>query len=359
MKLDTMYPEGVRNVVFAPVSGTPTLETLALRHVSGNECKDLVLKDEIARLGLDEEQTKLLVRRVVEAMLEQWANPKAYHFFYGHMWGSALFAARMILPQDEKLHRRLLLATVVYCGGHTKYKPGLSRTIMPAPMKGEGDERTDYSFQEVIDYLLSVGCSEDEVRTAWVEMIQTRRRDNFKTGYVLDWYDGLKVGEKSLDSESGIIEAARQMLLYELKDVLVKGWGQGRLQEQSIQKEYFDEIVKVLIDDAGYDWCRSEDTREIVEEYFVDCFARGAAGSGRFMLTRFGSDFNLWSEYRKGSFDEAMAKLMRGAMSKAEEERHYGVAAALAEHLGESVQTDSLREKAQALDQKVALNFAS
>lgn len=360
MTLDTMYPQGVRNVVFAPVHDTPTLELLAIRHISGGECKDINLKDEVERLGLNEEQTKLLVRRIVEAMLEQWANSKAKQFFYGHMWGTALFAVRTFLSADETLHRRVLLAFIVYCGGHTKHTVGFTRDLMPTSVKRSDEKFEDYTLQESIDYMLSVGCTENEVCVAWVEMIQTRYRDNFLTACILEWYNGLKVGDKRLDQEPGIVDVARQRLLYELKDVLVNGWGEKNPTkgiEARLRKEFFTDVIDVLISDAGFDWMRSDETRELVEELFISCLARGATGTAHFILGQYGDCFGLWSEYRKGSFDGAMNKLIRGAMVKAEESSLYGIATALAEHLGEVTDADRLREKSRALGQKIALQF--
>lgn len=71
--------------------------------------------------------------------------------------------------------------------------------------------------------------------------------------------------------------------------------------------------ARLSIYDAGYDWCPSEETRDIVEDYFVQCFARGAVGSGYFMLSRFGKDFGLWSEYGDGSLDETMKGIIQYA----------------------------------------------
>ena len=133
MQLDTMYPEGVRGVVFVHNFHTYEVDTLSLRHIVGQTHKDIRLSDEITRLSLDAEGTKVLVRRLVNAMLDQWATDKVRQFFYGSMWGSAIMAVRIHLPEETELLKKVLLAAVVYEGGHEKHTLGLIRAILPNP----------------------------------------------------------------------------------------------------------------------------------------------------------------------------------------------------------------------------------
>ncbi len=119
------------------------------------------------RLGLDEEQVKVLVRRICESMLEQWANPKEKPGSYGMMWESAALAARTYLPEDKEFYKKMLLTAVVFAGGYQKHPRGLAFGLLPAPSE-------EPTLQQVMDYLIEVGCTEDEVRTAWVEMLFTR-----------------------------------------------------------------------------------------------------------------------------------------------------------------------------------------
>src|SRR3989344_5597494 len=91
MTIDQLYPDGVRDVVFFHDCTSPRdTDTLHIRRFTGTNYTDLKFSEEITRLELDEPQTRTLVSRVVKAMLEQWANPKAQQFFYGTMWSSAL-----------------------------------------------------------------------------------------------------------------------------------------------------------------------------------------------------------------------------------------------------------------------------
>lgn len=168
-------------------------------------------------------------------------------------------------------------------------------------------------------------------------------------------YRKLRAGTSLSIKTPDLIDAARQLLLHELSDILVKGTIHGYPREMRLMGNYFDDIVQICIFDAGYEWCRSEEVRGIVEGYFVQCLVRGALSSARFLLKRFGTDFDFWSEYGEPSFDVALKKLMRSAMAKAEKENQYGTASALAKLLGEIEQANAMSEKAHELGQKVGL----
>lgn len=357
MKFETMYPEGVRGVVFVHnFHGPNDPNTLHLRHFTGEGHRDVNLREEINRFQLDEAQTKVLVRRVLQAMLDQWATPKVQQFFYGSMWGSALLVARTYLSEDRELLKKLLLAAVVYEGGHEKHVNGLVHAILPNPTN-------ESVLQDVINYLLESGCTEEEVRTAWTEMLRTRQRDRFKTVCITEWWKGLKVGEYDLKKEAEPI--ARQLLLYELNDILVNGcfdWNNPNYTKNGRAPEDFMEVVDFLLFQTDYDWhSRNEETRELVESYFVQCVARGKVGTAHYMLVRYGKWFSFWNEYASKS-DEmpnaAMERLMRAAVEKAEESRSYGTATALAEYIGETETADRFREMARSLKQRVALDHA-
>ena len=357
MQLDTMYPEGVRGVVFVHNFHTYEVDTLSLRHIVGQTHKDIRLRDEITRLSLDAEGTKVLGRRLVNAMLDQWATDKVRQFFYGSMWGSAIMAVRIHLPEETELLKKVLLAAVVYEGGHEKHTLGLIRAILPNP---------DYqksTLQDVIDYLLEVGCTEAEIRAAWGEMIRTRQRENFKIGYIVSWWEGLKIGKHGFQKE--VEEVARQRLLYELHDILVQGYGDWNAHSEGrrLPEDYL-QIIDFLLTQVGFEWYYSnKNTQELVESYFVECVARGKVGVAFYMLVRYGKSFCLYSEYASQNEPHrkpngAMERLMRAAIEKAEEKRTYGIAAALAEHIDDAEVADRNREMARSLKQRVALDFA-
>ncbi|TSC63726.1 MAG: hypothetical protein G01um1014106_413, partial [Parcubacteria group bacterium Gr01-1014_106] len=224
MKFETMYPEGVRGVVFVHnFHGPNDPDTLHLRHFTGEEQKDVNLREEINRFQLDDEQTKVLVHRVLQAMLDQWATPKVQQFSYGSMWGSALLAARTYLSDDRELLKKLLLAAVVHCGGHSKDPVGLLQAAIPQEeitrieQTNEDENRLSglmpgKALQLVINYLLDSGCTEDEVRTVWTEMLRTRQRDRFKTVCITEWWEGLKVGERNtIEVDRYSLETSRPM----------------------------------------------------------------------------------------------------------------------------------------------------
>ena len=367
MNLNTLYPDGVRDVVFYNIAKPCTSERLLIRHIDADgNSTDFKLTDQITKLGLDETQLKLLVRRVIAAMLEQWANREARQFAYGSMWETALCAVRTHLPEDEDLLRVLLLTTIVYYGGNTKHEVSIPRAIMPDSMRAVADasdgesQWEDYSLQDVVDYLLSCGISQANVCQAWVDMIGARRRATFKTACIVPFYHNIKVGDRVLDQEPRIVDVARELLVYELGDFIEKGCGErvsGQAPEHKHTEQFLDETVIVLMNNAGFDWKRSDAVREIIEGYFVACFARGAAATAHYFLARYGPSFNLLDQYDRGSFDITLEKLMRCAIAVAEDAQRYGIATALAEYIGEESEADRLREFARAFNQCVALQF--
>lgn len=350
MKFEVMYPEDVCNVMFThTVDGPNGPGTLYLRHFTGDGHRDLSLREEIDRFQLDEAQTKVLVRRVLQAMLDRWVNPKVGQFYYGSMWGSALLAARTYLD-DHELLKKLLLAAVVYRGGHSKDPVGLLVAVVPqeklAKIEQTSEDQNRLSglmpnkaLQLVINYLLESGCTEEEVRTAWAEMLRTRQRDCFKTVCITEWWKGLKVGEGDLKKEAEPI--ACQLLLHEFNNILVKGcfdWNDPRYSQNGRAPEDFMKVIDFLLSQTDFNWRnRNKETKKLVRDYFVRCVARGKLGTAHYMLVRYGRCFDLWS-VRVGRPDEnldtAMERLMRAAIEEAEKSRSYGIATALAEYSG-------------------------
>jgi hypothetical protein len=190
-----------------------------------------------------------------------------------------------------------------------------------------------------------------------------RTRNKFKTTYVTNWWRGITVNGRPLQAE----ETAQHYLLYELKDVLVEGcfdWNSphgnhiGRAPEEFMTKEIY-----FLLQQCGNEWLKSEKVCDLVEEYFVHCIARGKVGTAFYFLVRFGGlHLHLYyfdahrTDHEKGP-NVAMEKLMRAAVGKAEELRNFGVATALAEHLGQAEEADRLREMARELKQRATLDF--
>ncbi|MBI2444077.1 MAG: hypothetical protein HYV42_02440 [Candidatus Magasanikbacteria bacterium] len=367
MQLDQMYPEGVRDVVvFHNFMDPKPASSLVIRHFTGSGHNDVKLTDEIVRLGLYESQTKTLVSRVVQAMLAQWATPKAKQFFYGHMWGSAILAMRSygVDTDNPDLFKKTLLATVIYEGGHEKDPRGLVLAILPNPsdLPGQNDGRS--TLQDVINYVLEVGCSEEELRTAWAEMLKIRLQDNFLTEHIVPWWRNLKVGTTDLHKEAEPV--ARALFAREMQDALVKGCYNKQCSDGKHMRAWasFMDMIAFIISSIDYDWRRTEEATELVEGWFVHCLANGWVGSGWYLLVRFGDSFRLWNEsasnrmYPHMTVHAAMGRLMRAAIVKAEELRNYGIASAIAEHLDDTVEADRLREMARPLKQRVTLDFA-
>jgi hypothetical protein len=357
MQLDTFYPVGMKGVVFLHKYTTSDPETLQLRHLTGDGAKDVKLSDEVARLGLDVMGTKVLVHRVINSMLDQWATPKVDQPFGGSMWAAAVVAVRTYLPEETELLKKVLLATVVYEGGHERGPIGLMWAILP---KVDSQKTT---LQDVVNYLLEIGCTEQEVRAAWVEMLKLRQRRKFIIGCITEWWKKLKFGKHGLNKD--VDELARQLLLYELNDILVNGcadWNQSRGHGCQLPEDYLH-IIDFLLSQTDFDWhYRNEETMELIESYFVQSIARGKVGTAFYMLARYGHNFGICGEHderdREKRPEVVMVRLMRAAIDRAEESRNYGIAAALAEHIGEMEVADRNREIARSLKQLVALDFA-
>ena len=365
MTIDQLYPDGVRDVVFFHDCTSPRdTDTLHIRRFTGTNYTDLKFSEEITRLELDEPQTRTLVSRVVKAMLEQWANPKAQQFFYGTMWSSALLAMRKYGMDKagafpSALFQKTLLATVIYQGGHDKYTRGLVLGILPNP-------EDNSTRQDAINYLLEMECTEDEVREAWIEMLRTRQREKFLTTRIVEWWQDLKIGKNDLRKE--VEPIAQALILYELKDALVGGcfdWNNPQYTSYGTAPEDFLKIMDFLVSSSGYDWyTKNEEARDLVESYFVECLARGKVGTAFYMLVRYGKKFGLckWDDHGGKDWqtdqqpNAVMERLMRAAIAKAEERNSYGIATALAEHIGEIEKADSWRNMARHLHQIVALD---
>ena len=351
MTLDQLYPEGIRNVIFAHDYNHPgTPGVLKIWHFAGDEHTETRLIDEIERLGLDNEGIRVLVRRVIQAMFAQWATPKRRQFFYGYMWSSALIAARAYLADDQELLKKLLLAAVIYHGGHSKYENSLAKMILPSSTK-------ESTLQDTINYLLEVGCSEAEIRSAWATMLKTRLDDGFNAFYIVDWWRNLKVGEKSLMPEAEPI--ARILLLRNLKEILTDGE-----RDNTRIQEGFLELLDFLLLQTSYDWhAHNEEVKKMVGDCFVQCLVRGKASVAFYFFIRYGRWFGFWSQYASDRHtpeempNTAFRRLMGKALTAAEKAHNFGVAAALAEHLEQTAEADRLHELARALKQKVALDF--
>jgi len=360
--MDQMYPEGVRDVYFGHRGAAKGgAKTLSLVHITGDGHKTVDFLEEVERLNIDDTEVMTLVRRVAEGMLDQWANPKTEQFHYGTMWASALRAARLYLSEvDSELIKKLLLATVVYQGGHDKYVGTFVRDILPDP-KGES------TMQDVVDHLLESGLTEDEVLGAWVEMLNIRRRQKFKTAYITDWWQGVKIGEANL--RTAVEPLARDLLFFEFHDILVNGcfdWNHPLYDKgRGIPEDFMAETVDFLLRSTSHDWrSKDEEAREQVEGYLVQCIARGKVGTAFYMLVRYGEQFSMWSRYgdrRRGPDETAEAvfeRLMRAAVSMAEATKNYGIASALAEHVGDVAAADRCRPFARKFEQPIALDFA-
>lgn len=357
VKLNDLYPADVRDVVFGP--GAHQAQMLKIQFVGKDQ--EVGLKDEITRLGLSPDEEKILVRRVLDAMLTQWASPKVRQFYYGIMWQSALVAARHYFPDDRELYKQLLRATVIYNGGYDKHTRSLAGAVVPEKLHAlcKADHgrppSSQTSLQLVIDHMLEMGISAEEVRTIWGEMIKIRFQQKFLSVCIHDWWYGLLVEGKDLNQ---VVEKVnRQCVMQELgilTDSRKRGWIYYDADE-------FLATVTQMCNATDYHWRQTEEAREAVEEMLIDCLARGEAGRAYFVLTRFGGHFRFFQDHSGIDVKEigqALSRLMRGALERAAELRNFGIASALAEHLGDVERADELRAKARHLSQPVALDFA-
>ncbi len=360
MRFESVYPEGVRDVLFTGPRrmnrGTEPME-LEIGHVmSDGRLKEFKLKDEIARFGLDEAQTKQLVRRVIDGMLAQWANPKDGHGQHD-MWEHALEAARVYFPTDNELYKKLLLATVVYQGGKESAPIALVWAVLPSMPQGT-------SLQTVIDHMLERGCSKAEVIDAWNEMLKRQFQHGFKTWIIFDFWHGLQICGGRM---GGSVEVNRQCVLRELKAYVESNVQDAikpdpdRFDRLTLTEQDSLMMVEIVCQFTDREWRKNPSTVEVVEDMFITCLANGKVARAFHMLVQFGTYFGL-GDRNAGDADPkkmvaTLERLMRGALVKATENKSFGVACALAEHLGETAQADELRERARHMNQRVALDF--
>jgi len=347
--LDSLYPVGIKDVVLGPPDVRKP-EDLALCVLPPQRWKAVSLKDEVSRLKLTPTQERELVRRLIDSMLANNA--------YTLTWGAALLAAKTYFGDDKALYKKILVA-MVSLGGLVEDAVSMPSAIMPEKLDGlrqDGSPPSAVCLQMVVDHMLESGCSEKEVRSIWSKMLRARFERGFFSICIYSWWKGLKIGEKDFATEA--LEVNRQCLLRELQ--YLAGVQESRITYFSFE-EYL-EMVHDLCHDCGFDWCRSDDIRTAVEDMFIHCFASGQVGRAFCILKRFGGHFNVfYDEARAGdrsSIEVAMQRLMRGALDKACDDRNFGIATALAEHLGDIERADQLREMARHLNQPVRLDFA-
>lgn len=349
--MNSLYPEGVSNVVFAYGSSRAfNLEDLEVEIIATDGSHSHVRwQAECTKLQLDEAGVKILARRIVDGMLQHWTKPEAPKLFYGMHWGVCAFVVRTLLSEEKDLYKKVLIAALIYLGGHAKYPVHFTNNLLP-------DIPESATIQHVIDYALANGCTEDEVMNAWGQMLDMREKGKFLTSHILLWCESSKdvwltVNGKSLRE---VIEPiARKRLIYELNDILVQGCWDQRTNEISLDVlQYNISMIRKLASLPAYEWMRSTETQEQVEEMFISCFAAGRASTAVTMLSLFGRSFGLWSEYTV-----CLQRLLRGAQAKAEKDCQFGIASALAEHLGDTENADRLRSLARTQKQPITVSF--
>jgi len=361
--LDSLYPEGIRDVVFAPHA--VTIDSLAILFTGSSEPKGINFLEEVDRLKLDSSQIQTLVRRIVEATLVQWADPKGKQFSAGGTWCSAMLAVRTYLADDRELYRRVLAATIVYHGGCSKDPVALLRAVIPqeeiAKMEQTEEDKNrlsgmmpDKSLQMVINHSLGY-FTPDELGDLWRKMLQMRFWEGFLTSYITEWNGNLKIAGKYIEAQ----EVSRQCLVRDLR-VLSKEHAYDPTRSKI---EFTDERTMWQLEGLAthsWEWLRTTEGEECFEDLIVECMATGQVAKASAFLARL-SDFsnrcssaNFSCERQK--FDEPFFRLMRRAVDRAVETRAFGVATALAEYLGDTEKADELRQNARLYGQKVALD---
>ncbi|MFH0905311.1 MAG: hypothetical protein V1826_01135 [bacterium] len=373
--------------------------------VEGNRQEVVSIRTLTEKLKLPEKQLGTLVQRVVEAMLVEWATPERAikQPFYGHMWGTALAAIRAFLPDNKPLLKQVLRVCVVYCGGNSKHPRGLVADILPGTMcKGERKseakweavekaglidaliQATGYAkddinaalgvvftkeaegsgLQDVVNYLMSeVGFSLEEVQNMWLEMLDLRIQSNFLTWCITEWYRGTELFTyKVKGRREKVSPIAQRLVMMELKRIFLNGvinWDRNRSGGRA--PEWYLQHIDSTINDIDYELksrhCHSKARDrwiEQVEELFVHSIAQGHMSTAFYMLARFGEPLGICNKDDANAVDLCFDKLARAAIAAAEQARNFGVASALAEHLGETAEADRLRELARKMDQRVA-----
>jgi len=265
-----------------------------------------------------------------------------------HARGDSLMLT-LILDQSTKqaeMQKRFLHTTLVHEGGSQKYVQGLTRSII-------GPEQ--HSLQDIVSYLFAHGFTESEVLQAWYEMLEMRFRNNFLTPNIFEFMNGVMINGSDLKVFKEIQPVCQLMIVREFKNVLVDGcFDSGPVPKRSTEE--FMKMLHTLLFCTIHDWQRGE-LATIVKGHLIHCLARGAVGTAQHILIRFGYYMGLFSGNLTDS-EVTLMKFMPAAMVTAENVlKQYGVACALAEHLGKAKEADRLREKARTAQQRVALNY--
>ncbi len=370
--LDSLYPVGIRNVAFKPRARDT--KDLTVWFFTSGETKEVSFDEEVTRLKLNPEQQGLLVRRIVDAMLAQWANPKVQpHCSHSGSWTSALLAVREYIAEDREYYKKVLSATVIYHGGCSKDPVSLAMAVVPEALSGieQSDEDRNRlsgllpakALQLVLDHLVESDLTEEEIRTMWRKMLMARYKENFVTSCIVEWWYGLKLNGKHFYGD--VAEKTSQLcLIRDLSDLLFNNncdtLQPGRMHLTIVYESWLELLDRVALA-CSHEWCHSKETLGIVENILVRGLARGQAAKVSTILARLGRNFGFCSFestlVERKRFEDSLHRLMRGAIEQAVEDRNLGVACALTEYLGDTTQADELREKARHLKQRIALDF--
>lgn len=376
-KLDDVFPSGVRNVRFDDGNGgTVRREPLDIGVVIGVGSKQQLvatlgeLKEQLSLT--EEQQLVLLVRRVIDAMFAQWTTPElaTRQPFYGHMWEVALEAARAFLTEEDELIKKLIRACVIYYGGSTKDHTGgsLACYILPnRPTKDTPVPEGSSRLQELINYLTGkAGFTPKEVRAMWVEMLNLRVKHHFFSWYITSLLEDIDLFDKHRGEVSPIIE---RLLLHNLQGILLRNnisWSKPGARGGGVAPEWYLDHIERLTYSVDFDWKRNDNVIGQIEDMFVRCVAQGDLATAFYMLVRFGDRLGLvgyinshsdYSEKEARDIEAVLEKFARAAVAIAEAKGDFGVATALAEHVGDVVEADRLRPRARGMNQRIALNY--
>ena len=313
------------------------------------------LQGEITRLGLSATEVRALVRRVIDAMMVDWAVPGRP--FVHEMWSAALVAARCYLSDDKDLFRKLLLVTVRYLGGYVRYTEQLVRAICSEDEVGcvrIGSEPDPERLQYVINLLLCEGCTEEEVAAAWKDMLQNRFQFRLVTGLIVPWWRGLRIGKKSVSS---LVDVQQDLLLRDFHLILVKGrwdYKSASLGNQDLMWE--TGLLIETLRATNTQWRRDMEAQGAFSSMFVACLVRGKIGVAAFVFHAYFKEPSLWSSCVREDHSKQFTSLMRAACQEAEKSRRYGIAAALAEQLNDEDAADRLRWFAREYKQPIKLD---
>lgn len=362
-----LYPEGMKGVRLW-LDGGNHFECLAILPAKSESELDgtdkVMLSAEVERLDLNTAETDVLIGRIVRSMLEHY--PDLYTGGLSHIcWTAALVAMRELVaerrqlahvPKAVDLYKAVLRNTVLSVATQTDDPRYLVRAIIPS---SAAEQSPNESLQDVIHYLVHIRAdgevfSPEEVLEMWEEAITHRYRSGMLLVRVIAYWRHLTVAEQSVRAYAA--DTIREMVLEELRRATA-GYRGGKQRLSWGRSSDGVEMTGLLLD-AGKEW-RNGPFRVVLEEELVIALSRGYVTTVSFIIACIGKLVGLWAEGASGPTQaDCLKRLMKEAISKAEIRGRFGIAAALAHHVGDIRAARCLSVRAEKRIQAIALDHA-